>query len=196
MTTTFSLVALQPALARAWRAAFLDVPGVRVVEGDILAEDADAVVSPANSFGYMDGSLDLLYSKLLGWEVERRVRARILAEHDGELPVGQALLVSTGHPALRGLICAPTMRVPMDCSGTTNAYLAFRAILRLVRERAEAGEPLGRVAVPGLCTGEGRMPPERCARQMRYAWRVVVEGEREEKGGLARAVETQLWLLR
>ncbi len=39
------------------------------------------------------------------------------------------------------------------------------------------------------------MPPERCARQMRYAWRVVAEGEREQMGGLARAVETQLWLL-
>jgi O-acetyl-ADP-ribose deacetylase (regulator of RNase III) len=187
----FTLKAIAPELAEAFCRAFAGVPNVRVSGGDILAESADAIVSPANSFGYMDGSLDLLYSKYFGWGVEKRVRAVILEEHDNELPVGQAVLVETGHPRIRHLICAPTMRVPMDVSKTTNAYLAFRAVLRLMR-----GCRFDSVLVPGLGTGEGRMPPERCARQMRYAWDVVMGGRVETMGGLARAVETQIRLLR
>ncbi len=39
------------------------------------------------------------------------------------------------------------------------------------------------------------MSPSRCARQMRRAWDVVVEGQRVTRGGLAGAVRDHLWLL-
>lgn len=50
-------------------------------------------------------------------------------------------------------------------------------------------------ACPGLGTGEGRMPPERCARQMRRAYDVVIEGKLVLKGGLAGAVRDHIALL-
>ncbi len=47
------------------------------------------------------------------------------------LKVGQAAIIETEDPqnVIPYLICAPTMRVPEIVSGTSNAYLAFRASL-------------------------------------------------------------------
>ena len=59
------------AMAAAWRKAFDDAPCAVVVEGDILEGQFDAVVSPANSFGFMDGGIDLAYRRYFGLEGSR-----------------------------------------------------------------------------------------------------------------------------
>lgn len=145
----------------------------------------------------MDGGLDLKYSQFFGWELERRLRNLLLTEHYGELPVGQAVIIETGHPAIRYLISAPTMRVPMNVAETVNAYLAFRAIIQATKAfNQTAREPIAYILYPGLATGEGRMTPERCAFQMAQAYRICMLGELETMGGLAGAVRGQLELLR
>ncbi|MES2641902.1 MAG: macro domain-containing protein [Myxococcota bacterium] len=191
------LRAIDYGLVAAWEQSFRGVAQVEASQGSILTRRADAIVSPANSFGYMDGGLDLIYSQHFGWEVEGRVRRRLLAEYDGELPVGQAFIVPTENADIPLLISAPTMRVPMNVAGTTNAYLAFRAVLISIRDhnRAARGPPIHTVLCPGLGTGEGRMPHDRCARQMRAAYDAIVGGRVETKGGLARAVEGHMALM-
>ena len=44
-----------PALVEAWRRNFEGIERVEISQGDIFGVTADAIVSPANSFGYMDG---------------------------------------------------------------------------------------------------------------------------------------------
>jgi O-acetyl-ADP-ribose deacetylase (regulator of RNase III) len=191
------LKAYDDAMAHAWEQYFGEFENVRVSTGDILREKADAIVSPANSFGYMDGGLDLLYSQHFGWDLERRLRTRLLDEHDGELPVGQAVIVETGSSSIRYLISAPTMRVPMNIADTPNVYLAFRATLRALREhdRLHPGS-IRSVLCPALGTGEGRMPYDRCAWQMYYAYAVCILGRKETMGGLAGAVRSHIELLK
>lgn len=53
------LCALDSAMARAWATHFGSQSGVLIHEGDILAKQADAILSPANSFGFMDGGMIL-----------------------------------------------------------------------------------------------------------------------------------------
>jgi O-acetyl-ADP-ribose deacetylase (regulator of RNase III) len=125
------------------------------------------MVSPANSFGIMDGGLDLLIRDQLGLEVERRVRKIIEERHHGEMPIGCAEVVATDHARWPFLISAPTMRVPEDVSRTVHAYWAFRAILLAVRRYER---PIRSLLCPGLGTGVGRLPPRRCAVQMHQAW--------------------------
>ena len=62
------LCATQSHLATAWRERIGSrlAAIVRVVEGDILSLDVAAVVSPANSFGFMDGGLDGVYTRYFG----------------------------------------------------------------------------------------------------------------------------------
>jgi O-acetyl-ADP-ribose deacetylase (regulator of RNase III) len=107
------LKAYHPAMEYEWSNYFGEFDDVELSQGDILRDRADAIVSPANSFGYMDGGLDLLYSQHFGWELEKRLRKLLIEEHDGELPVGQAVIVETGREDIPYLISAPTMRVPI-----------------------------------------------------------------------------------
>ncbi len=160
-----------PAVVEAWREQFSRAPDVEVSEGDIFDLTADAIVSPANSFGFMDGGIDLAYSHRFGWSLQRRLQELLRAEYDGELPVGQAVVIETGDASIPNLVSAPTMRVPMDVSATVNAYLAFRAAIRCVRQRnRSATSQIRSLLCPGLGTAIGRMSPQACALQMHYAY--------------------------
>lgn len=158
------LVDRQPAMIRAWRAAFGDRDDVEVVEGDYFARPAAAMVSPANSFGIMDGGLDKAIRDELGFAVQQRAQRAIVERHHGELPVGAAELVETGDARWPILVVAPTMRIPESVAQTLNAYLAFRAVV-LACTRAS----LASVVCCGLGTGIGAMEPQRAAVQMRMA---------------------------
>ncbi|WP_198955018.1 macro domain-containing protein [Kineosporia sp. R_H_3] len=174
------LCALDPALARAY-AQVAEAVGdwVSGGQGSILDLEADALVSPANSFGFMDGGLDALYADRFGPALQDAARAAVLHRHDGELLVGDADLVPTADPAVPYVVLAPTMRVPVQLPpDTVNPYLAMRAVLRLVErgvvaDGPDAGRPVRdvvrTVAVPGLGTGVGRVGAATCARQVRAA---------------------------
>jgi O-acetyl-ADP-ribose deacetylase (regulator of RNase III) len=159
-----------PALIEAWLKEFAGSPYIEVSQGDIFDLAADAIVSPANSFGFMDGGIDLIYSRRFGWKLQEELRQIIQNEHGGELPVGLAVIVPTHDASIPFLVSAPTMRVPMDVSNTVNAYLAFRAAIRAVEHHNRSGvRPIETILCPGLGTATGRISAAACARQMRYA---------------------------
>ena len=173
-------------LGTAWRAAFAGVAGVEVCAENICRVACDAVISPANSFGFMDGGLDHLLSERFGWDLEKRVQAAIQARPIGELLVGEAIVVATEDALIPWLICAPTMRVPMRIRTSINAYLAMKALLLAARlHRAEI--PIETVAVPGLGTGIGQLAPELAAAQMCQAYKEVVLGEAKYPSSFAEA---------
>ena len=191
-----SLVDFDTHLVFEWNKAFADQPHVHAHQRDILCERADAIVSPANSFGFMDGGLDLALSTHFGWELERRVREELFANHDGELPVGQAIIVPTHHAQVPWLVSAPTMRVPMFLKERANAYLAFRAILQAIRSHNRTQQdPIRTLLCPGLGTGNGQLPPQLCARQMRAAYEACALGRPLKMGGLAAASRQHLDLV-
>src|SRR5436190_19411233 len=121
------LAAVEDELADARERHCGDLPDVTVHRGSILDLSVDAVVSPANSFGFMDGGIDHLYSHHFGWSVQDRLQELIRTRHHGELLIGTAEIVETGNLRIPYVIAAPTMRVPMVLSETINPYLAARA---------------------------------------------------------------------
>lgn len=172
------LTAVEKALAEAWTKFCGDLECVTVHHGSILDVGCDAVVSPANSFGFMDGGIDALYMDYFGCDIQMRVRRQIFDYHHGELVVGQADVVETGHEKIPYLIAAPTMRVPMNLYETVNPYLAARATLVLVTKgKFLSGQNQGQlisnhiqtVALPGLGTGVGKVGFNTCAHQVRAA---------------------------
>jgi|SRR5271155_3464872 O-acetyl-ADP-ribose deacetylase (regulator of RNase III) len=161
-------------MAVAWGQAFESDDGIQIIEGDILVGTADTVVSPANSFGYMDGGIDQAYRNFFGMKVQHRVRGKIHADHFGELPVGQAVIVETDHPLLPFLIVAPTMRVPDRIGDTVNVYLAFRAaLIAVIQHNKSTRTRIETLRAPALGTGIGSMPINRAARQMQAAYASV-----------------------
>ena len=81
------LVDRNPQLVAAWKEAFSDFDNVSAYEDDFFARDASAMVSPANSFGIMDGGLDRAIRDQLGFEVERNAQEMILEKFHGEMPI-------------------------------------------------------------------------------------------------------------
>lgn len=163
-------------LAEAWLPVAEGRSGITVHEGSILDTGVDAVVSPANSYGWMRGGIDATYAERFPG-VEERVRSAVLAYHGGELPVGEALVVPTGLDRPFWLISAPTMRVHSELlpPDTVHPYLAARAVFRLWQEgRLDDGRPVRQVVatigLPGLGTGVGGVSPGICARQVAAAW--------------------------
>ena len=99
MRPIISLHTFDADMSTAWAKSFGEDNSVEIIEGDILRGSSGAVVSPANSFAYTDGGIDLAYRNFR-MDIERRVQTKIHADHFGELPVGQAIVVPTDHAQL------------------------------------------------------------------------------------------------
>lgn len=154
-----------------WRNYFEGCDDVIVHQGDFFELPTDCVVSPANSFGFMDGGLDAAITKKLGRGVQNRIQRSLM---DGNYPmhellVGQAMLVASDIAEIPWCISAPTMRVPMILKDTPNVYLAAKAIFILLKQKQHI-EDLQTVTISGLGTGVGQVPFAICAKQMKLAY--------------------------
>lgn len=169
-------------LVDCWKKQFANCPAVNVIAGDYFQQPADAIVSPANSFGIMDGGLDLAIRDRLGFAVEAKVQKAIDANHHGELPIGSAEIVATDAPDWRYLVVAPTMRIPEPIPFTINSYLAFRATLVAVANHNKrlgvGGKAIDSLVCCGLGTGIGQVSADRCALQMRAAYQTMLRPPR------------------
>ena len=105
-------------ISTGWYTPFLSPLRKVCYTGDIFTEDnktlisADALVSPANSFGFMDGGIDMVYwyitqyranliwcvSERFGWQILERLQKLIQDEHFGEIPVGSAAIIDANDP--------------------------------------------------------------------------------------------------
>lgn len=175
-TPELVLCAVDEPLATAWTTvAHSGTRRVRVHRGSVLDVVAQAVVSPANSYGWMRGGIDAVYAQAFPG-VEQSVRSAVLAFHGGELPIGEAVVVPTGEAEPAWLISSPTMREPGERlpADTVHPYLAARAVFLVWRDgRLDHGpvrEFVDTIAMPGLGTGVGGVDPATCARQVAAAW--------------------------
>ena len=164
-------------LVNEWKNAFSAFQEVEVMSGDYFQKQADAIVSPANSFGIMDGGLDLAIRDQLGYTVQNEIQKVIIEQYHGELPVGCAEIIETKDSRWRYMIAAPTMRIPESVSSTINAFLAFRAVLVAVKNfnRGRGKREIDSLVCCGLGTGIGGMSASKCAAQMRIAYKTMLE---------------------
>lgn len=160
-------------LVEAWQNSFSSFTNVAVLHGDYFQLPADAIVSPANSFGIMDGGIDLAIRDQLGYGIEGKVQKVIVERHHGEMHVGVAEVVETGQTRYPFLICAPTMRIPERVPHSLNAYIAFRAILIACEQynRKVGLRAIDSLLCCGLATGIGGMDAKTCSGQMFVAYK-------------------------
>jgi hypothetical protein len=126
-----SICDLNPPFVAEARHHLMDLPNVfEVAHRSVLDRAVDAVESPANSFGFMDGGVDWAYLQFFGAELQTRVQMIIRLQKFQELLVGAAVVVPTYHDSIRFLIVAPTMRVPKIITDPADIMLATRAAIR------------------------------------------------------------------
>lgn len=167
------LVDVNKKVVDAWKKVFSKYPRVKIFhQGFETLPDYDCIVSPANSFGLMDGGVDSVITQQFGLQLQFRVQDYIIKEYQGEQPVGTCFIIPTGDKKHKYLAHTPTMRVPMDIRNTDYVYLAMKALLREVQKfNKKHNNEIKIVACPGLGTLTGQVNADECARQMELAYR-------------------------
>ncbi len=132
----------------------------------------DCIVSAGNSFGLMDGGVDLAIIRYFGIDLMDKVQEHIIKEFRGEQPVGTSFIIETGHPQHPFLAHTPTMRVPMAISQTDNVYRAMYGMLLAVwHHNLREKRKITTIVCPGLGTMTGQMPFDRAAKHMALAYK-------------------------
>ena len=97
-----------------WKEFFKDVKEIEIVCDDFTrfmdSHDVECVVSPANSYGLMDGGYDLAITDYFGEELPKKVQQYLIDNLYGEQPVGTSIIVDINEK--QKLIHTPSMRVP------------------------------------------------------------------------------------
>ena len=160
-------------LCRAWQEEFQNLPNIEIVQGHFeKILKFDCMVSSANSFGMMDGGVDLDIVNFFGQTVMDNIQSLILRDYLGEQPVGTSIILETGHPEHPFIAHTPTMRVPMPIAHTDHVYSAMWAMLLAVHHHNQtANQKINIVACPGFGTSTGKMPYAEAALQMAMAYK-------------------------
>ena len=170
---TLILVDVQKELCDHWKSEFSEISDIEIYNGNFQEiKEYDCLVSPANSFGLMDGGIDLAIRNYFGINLQYNVQKIIKRDFYGEQPVGTSIIVDTENEYHPFLAHTPTMRVPIDISNTDNVYNAMFAMLRAVTNfNKQSKFRINKVLCPGLGTATGRVPLKEAARQMAMAFR-------------------------
>ncbi len=120
--------------------------------GDLTQINCDAIVNPANSFGYMGGGVAGAIKRVGGAEIEKE------AVNKSPIVVGKAVSTTAGSLPCKYVIHAPTMKRPAMRIGVENVRLATQAALRLAKEMG-----LSSIAIPGMGTGVGGVSHRKAA---------------------------------
>jgi O-acetyl-ADP-ribose deacetylase (regulator of RNase III) len=127
-------------------------------------------VSPANSYGTLDGGIDYFYGRMFPGLETKLINFIDRIEHKNNddhayLPIGSALILPID--TKQYFISAPTMWRPQQVTETQNAYWAFRAIMKVLDSFSIGSHD--EIIIPGLCTGCGNLSCEESASQIRNA---------------------------
>jgi len=120
--------------------------------GEITKINCDAIVNPANSFGYLGSGVAGAIKCVGGMEIEKE------AVNRAPIVVGKAFSTTAGSLPCKYVIHAPTMKRPAMRIGMENINLATQAALRLAKEVG-----LSSVAIPGMGTGVGAVSYQKAA---------------------------------
>jgi len=126
-----------------------------VEKGDITKVDCEAIINPANSYGYMGGGVAGAIKRAGGVEIEKEAVSK------APIPIGKAIFTNSGNLSSSIIIHAPTMKQPAMKIKQENVEFAIRAALRLASEKK-----IKTIAIPGMGTGVGGVLMDDAAKVM------------------------------
>ncbi|MDH7506866.1 MAG: macro domain-containing protein [Candidatus Thermoplasmatota archaeon] len=124
-----------------------------IEKGDLTKISCDAIVNPANSFGYMGGGVAGAIKKVGGQIIEKEAVSK------APIAVGKAIVTTSGSLPCKFVIHAPTMSKPATTIDANNVKLATKAAFDLAFQLK-----LKSIAIPGMGTGVGGVPTDDAAR--------------------------------
>lgn len=185
-----TLLDINPIMCKQWENEFNECNDVKIVNENIFnyatkirKEDKFdfAIVSPANSFGMMDGGYDLgitNFYKSIGVNIIKRVQEKIFEYYLGEQPIATVLPLNMSYDFgstnnIPSLLHIPTMRTPMNIRFTNIPYMCMKELLLYLdygntdEDRIDLYDEIIVPAFGGRC---GCIDFNVIARQMRLAY--------------------------
>jgi len=126
-----------------------------IIEGSLLQVEADIIVNPANSLGYMGGGVAGVIKRVGGSIIEEEAVIK------APIPIGSAIITTAGSLPFKGVIHAPTMEEPAMETTEEKVRKAVRASLELADKMGFKS-----IAMPGMGTGVGKLPKDIAAKAM------------------------------
>jgi len=126
---------------------------ILIEKGDLTKISCDAIVNPANSYGYMGGGVAGAIKRAGGIIIEKEAVSK------APIPVGKAVVTTAGSLPSKHVIHAPTMKQPATNIGVENVKLATKAAFDLAFKLK-----LKSIAIPGMGTGVGGVPTSDAAK--------------------------------
>jgi len=151
-----------------WELYFSDIKNVECVCDDFAhfmdTHDVECVVSPANSYGLMDGGYDAAITAYFGDALIPHVQEYIRTHFFCEQPVGTSFLIDIPGSAKK-LIHTPTMRVPSVIREPLVVYQCTRTTLISAMQN-----DIKSLVIPAFGGSCGNVPPQKIALLMRGAF--------------------------
>lgn len=171
------LLDINKSMTDAWHNYFGHTHGVWIVNDDFhnfmsRFHDVDCVVSPANSFGLMDGGYDLAITNYFGNQLQERVQQYIIKNYLGEQPVGTSFVIPADENTW--LIHTPTMRYPKPIIDKEVVYHCMRSTIITAIQNG-----VGSIVIPAFGGCTGRLPHETIAEMMYKAYMQLQENPHE-----------------
>lgn len=129
--------------------------------------DVECIVSPANSYGIMNGGYDAAILNYLGWSFEKQVQNFIFKNYYGEQLVGTSFLIDA--PKNKKFIHTPTMILPEKILDHKVVYSAMRSTLMCALDNN-----IKSIVIPPFGAGTGLVPIDIVCQQMEYAYRQMI----------------------
>ena len=132
-------------------------------------KDIECVVSPANSFGIMNGGYDKAITDYFGNDVQIEVRKFINKNLFGEQPVGTSIMVNIPNTNKK-LIHTPTMRLPSRILDPMVIYHCMRStMIMAINNRIHS------IVIPAFGGLTGQVEPTVLAKYMRMGYSQVTD---------------------
>lgn len=129
--------------------------GIIVEKGDLTQIICDAIVNPANSFGYMGGGVAGAIKRVGGKEIENEAISK------APIQLGEAIVTTSGTLPCKKVIHVPTMEQPAMRIKVKNVEQATRAALNMANSLG-----FKTIALPGMGTGVGGVSIDDAAKTM------------------------------
>ena len=184
----------------AWEKLFHPLKDVEIINEDFVSfmdkhPNIEAVVSPANSFGLMDGGYDKAITDYFGESLMKDVQKSILLKWYGEQPVGTSMTVpiyNRKFTTILGtrycvLIHTPSMRTPEVIKDSRIIYQCMRTTL-IEAKRQE----IKSIVIPAFGGLTGKVPCDEIAKMMCLAYKQISNRPNELNWGYAMHIAKEL----
>ena len=182
--------------------SYREVNDIKIVNDDFATfmdkhQNIEAIVSPANSFGLMDGGYDKAITEYFGKELMEDVKKTIMEEWFGEQPVGTSITIpiyskriinGIGIETCPILIHTPTMRTPEQIKDSRIIYQCMRTtLIEAIKQETNS------IVIPAFCGLTGKVPCDVIAKMMFLAYKQIHNQPKELNWGYALHIAKELW---